>query len=225
MESKTLFMVMVDVGPAAIEDEFNGWYNDEHVPELLRVPGFLIGRRFRVINGQPRYAALYDLADISALSEPLFHQARPAHPKSTPATKRMWPHVRNLRRGTYIQFARDRIAAGIDPTEASHLLLVGVELAPGGEPAFCRWYTKGHLPRLAGTPELLGAGCYTLDPRGTDHKDPPGQGLLLYEFAGVQAADASFGDLPARTNTRNLYERIYLARSPIAMNRGLSSPA
>jgi hypothetical protein len=33
--------MMVDVDPD-YEEEFNRWYNDEHMPELLRVPGFFL---------------------------------------------------------------------------------------------------------------------------------------------------------------------------------------
>ena len=31
-----------------MEDEFNEWYSDRHVHEILRVPGYLSAQRFRV---------------------------------------------------------------------------------------------------------------------------------------------------------------------------------
>jgi hypothetical protein len=31
---------------AGREDEFNRWYDDTHLPEMLRVPGFVAGRRY-----------------------------------------------------------------------------------------------------------------------------------------------------------------------------------
>ena len=33
----TILVVMMDVDPAH-EDEFNRWYNDEHLPERLEIP-------------------------------------------------------------------------------------------------------------------------------------------------------------------------------------------
>src|SRR4029077_5154520 len=35
-----LLMVWADV-PASKEDEFNRWYNEEHLPERMAIPGFL----------------------------------------------------------------------------------------------------------------------------------------------------------------------------------------
>jgi hypothetical protein len=48
------------------DDEFNAWYNDVHVPELLAVPGITSARRFRTKfvngNGLPawKYVAIYE---------------------------------------------------------------------------------------------------------------------------------------------------------------------
>jgi hypothetical protein len=61
-KAKALFLACGDV-PAAHEEEFNRWYDIEHLPLLLQVPGVLAARRFRASTGSPRYIALYDLAD------------------------------------------------------------------------------------------------------------------------------------------------------------------
>ena len=42
-KGRGLFMVYVDV-PAPLEDEFNRWYNEEHLPERLAIPGVLTYR-------------------------------------------------------------------------------------------------------------------------------------------------------------------------------------
>ena len=41
-QGKGLLLVMMDIDPE-YEGEFNRWYNEEHVPERLSVPGFLSG--------------------------------------------------------------------------------------------------------------------------------------------------------------------------------------
>ena len=43
----TILVVMMDVDPAH-EDEFNRWYNDEHLPERLEIPGYVSARRFKL---------------------------------------------------------------------------------------------------------------------------------------------------------------------------------
>lgn len=49
--------------PPAMEDEFNAWYDDEHLPERLAIPGFRSARRW-VAEGRPgdgKYLATYEL--------------------------------------------------------------------------------------------------------------------------------------------------------------------
>jgi hypothetical protein len=65
-----LLLVMIDIDPEH-EEEFNRWYNEEHLPERLSCPGFLSGRRFVALEGGPKYLALYDLENPEILeSEP-----------------------------------------------------------------------------------------------------------------------------------------------------------
>jgi hypothetical protein len=49
------------------EDEYNSWYSDTHLPDVLRVPGILTAQRFRVTDSQKNgpaqpweYLAIYD---------------------------------------------------------------------------------------------------------------------------------------------------------------------
>jgi hypothetical protein len=46
-ETKYIFLVGHDV-PRNKHREFNAWYNTEHIPDLLSVPGFVAVRRFRL---------------------------------------------------------------------------------------------------------------------------------------------------------------------------------
>jgi hypothetical protein len=47
---------------SAQEEEFNRWYDQEHIPALAAVPGTLAARRFKDSKGSHRYVALYHLA-------------------------------------------------------------------------------------------------------------------------------------------------------------------
>lgn len=44
----------------AVEREFNEWY-ERHIREVVEVPGWNSARRYRCLDGEPRYLALYDL--------------------------------------------------------------------------------------------------------------------------------------------------------------------
>jgi hypothetical protein len=41
------------------ESEFETWYNNEHFPERLAVPGFKVGRRYEAISDGPRSFVFY----------------------------------------------------------------------------------------------------------------------------------------------------------------------
>jgi hypothetical protein len=49
--------------PANVADEaeFNDWYDFEHIPQRLAIPGFLSAQRYVAPQGWPRYGACYDL--------------------------------------------------------------------------------------------------------------------------------------------------------------------
>ena len=53
---RTILVVMMDVDPEHYE-EFNRWYNDEHLPERLAIPGYIGARRFKLEEGQGRAIA------------------------------------------------------------------------------------------------------------------------------------------------------------------------
>lgn len=54
--------VTVDVADA-YAGEFDRWYNEVHVPEILACPGWRANRRYECVDGEPRFLALYDLED------------------------------------------------------------------------------------------------------------------------------------------------------------------
>ncbi len=44
--------VDVDIDAQNVQD-FNKWYNEEHLPELLSVPGILSAARYEAVKGGP----------------------------------------------------------------------------------------------------------------------------------------------------------------------------
>jgi hypothetical protein len=53
-----VILVSMDVDPDR-DEEFNAWYNTEHIPHLSTVPGVIAARRFHAERGAPAYVALY----------------------------------------------------------------------------------------------------------------------------------------------------------------------
>jgi hypothetical protein len=49
-EAQGLLAVWTDIAPEA-EAEFNEWYNTEHIPQLVGIPGIISGRRYQAVEG------------------------------------------------------------------------------------------------------------------------------------------------------------------------------
>lgn len=93
--AKGLLFAMMEP-PAELEVEFNDWYDYEHLPERLAVPGFINARRFICVDGWPRYLALYDLEAVGVLHSPAYVAV--ARDRYTPWSKRTQAFVRGLLR-------------------------------------------------------------------------------------------------------------------------------
>src|SRR5262249_28612506 len=71
------------------------WYDTEHLPERLAVPGFETALRFVCLSGHPRYLAMYDLTRLEVLDSP--EDLRVAFANSSPWTLRVLQRVRVYR--------------------------------------------------------------------------------------------------------------------------------
>lgn len=69
LETDVISLVTVDIAKSK-EEEFNRWYNDVHVPEVLACPGWLWGARYQALDGEPRYLALYEMESEKAMWTP-----------------------------------------------------------------------------------------------------------------------------------------------------------
>ena len=74
--SRGLLLTMTEP-PPAIEEEFNAWYDDEHLAERLAIPGFRSAKRWiaDVPAGQGKYLGTYELdsPDVLQTEKYLFH--------------------------------------------------------------------------------------------------------------------------------------------------------
>ena len=61
-----LLMVWCDVLEEQ-EDEFNRWYNSEHIAEILNVPGVIDAARYEAVVNGPKHLACYELESPAAV--------------------------------------------------------------------------------------------------------------------------------------------------------------
>ena len=146
---------------AAPEDEFHDWYDLEHIPERLRVPGFLNADRWIGTENPKISVATYDLDNVKVLASPAYLAIGGAN--LSPWSKRVTSKVERLMR-----FEGDQILPGdqLPPANAGGLLLNAMNIAPEHEAEFNEWYDKEHIPALAAVPGVLCARRF----RGTGNR-------------------------------------------------------
>jgi hypothetical protein len=105
MSGSVLLVTSVDIVPEA-EVEFNRWYNDVHLPEILVCPGFKSCSRYEAVQGEPRYLAIYELESEAALHTPEMRKVR--------GWGDMFPHVRNFHERVYRRIYQAESAVGED---------------------------------------------------------------------------------------------------------------
>ena len=147
--AKGALIAAMNIGRAA-EDEFQDWYDTEHLPERQRVPGFLLCERWIGAADRRVSVATYDLETVGVLQTPAYQAI--GGENLSPWSRRVTGLVDRLMR-----FAGEQILPGdqLPPGNAGGLLLNAMNIAPEREAEFNDWYDKEHIPALAAVPGVL----------------------------------------------------------------------
>ena len=169
--AKGLLTAGFDYGAVA-EDEFNDWYDTEHIPERERIKGFLTAQRWVGVAGAKISVATYDLESVNVLQSPAYRVI--AGDNLSPWSKRVTGKCRRL-----LRFVGDQILPGdgVYAGAAGGLLLFAMNVAPEVETEFNAWYGEEHIPRLSRVPGCLSARRFRAT--GGTHKY-----LALYHLSG-----------------------------------------
>jgi hypothetical protein len=134
--------------PVGSELEFHRWYEEDHIPARMVLPGFAGATRWVAIQGQPAFLAVYDLADLAELETPEYQRL-----KSEPSaeTARMLGAARGFTR--YI--CEETSDTGPTERTPSFLSVVAFDVPPADEGAFDDWYDSEHIPALLRGPSWL----------------------------------------------------------------------
>jgi hypothetical protein len=104
LAGKGMLLTSMDIDPAD-EDDFNRWYDREHLEERVAIDGFLEARRYVAHRGSPKYLCLYSTATFEDLDSPAY---RAALARPTDWSKATMARFRNMIRAV----ARITISAG-----------------------------------------------------------------------------------------------------------------
>ncbi len=125
MTDKGLLLVLFDP-PPTLEEEFNDWYDTEHLPERAVIEGVETARRYTSLGDGPRYAAIYDLASLDVLTGEAYLAVSGA--KFSPWTKRITSRARPTRL-TAVQAGEKQSVTG----PCTRLLLLKIKRISDGD--------------------------------------------------------------------------------------------
>ena len=180
-KGRGIFMVYVDIDDQHAQ-EFNEWYNKEHLPELLSVPGILSAARYEAIKGGPKYLAVYELENVAVLQTPEFKN-RPR----TPWGEKVSPTVigKNLTRVVGEQIYPESVEMpdrGMAP-----VLQIGRMSVPAEVDAeWNAWYSGEYVPGYRKVPGVIYARRYRVVEGSTGYS-------TVYEFESTAVPKARSG--------------------------------
>ncbi len=70
-EKPILWVVSLNFNAPEREQEFNKWYSETHVPDVVEAQGVIRATRYvalRAIEGQPKYLAIYEVESEQAIN-------------------------------------------------------------------------------------------------------------------------------------------------------------
>lgn len=191
-----LMMVRTDNADPAREVEFNHWYDDIDIPDVLKVPGYLRARRGQLqaespaLQGKGRYIALYDIesTDIERTIESMNQLAR-----DMPKQGRATPLLEVTERIYYRRYRGTREAASASATGAHDYLVVArFGLAKEADVvAFDAWYDGQVLDAVLAATGVLRATRYELYRVRMDDPVLVPRFLTVFEVAAADAVAAA----------------------------------
>jgi hypothetical protein len=178
-----LLMVWTDID-AEHEAEFNRWYDEEHLPRLLQVPGFLSAGRYCAVKGGPKYLAIYELEDHNVLRSAAYLDAvkyQPSPRRSAAGTSRIG---RNFLRNAYRQIFPLHSHPAAQTMGMAPVLQMGrIDVPAAVEEEFNDWYNWVYIPNYLTVPDVLRARRFVAVEGQPKY-------LTLYEFEHTGVPDS-----------------------------------
>jgi hypothetical protein len=189
--ARGLITVRLDV-PASHDEEFNDWYNLEHVPQLTAMPGFVRTRRYFCETSDIRYLAWYETADETVEAGPHF-QGIVREP--TPWSLRLRKLYGDKRERMNFRLMCE--VGGMPEPDAPWMYVVHTDIPDHIVEEYNAWYDKEHLPRCVGIPGVLRARRYMSVACTSGNAGP--KYLTAYELTGPDVWESPAAQIARKT--------------------------
>jgi hypothetical protein len=167
--SETYYFFVFSNPVAGHEDEYNKWYDQQHAPDVVAIPGFVSGQRFvknelplyRTVDLQvPKYLVIYKIVtdDVEAVFREVNRRLQTRETVMSPTFDRT-TSVSYV----YRPFRPEIKGVGGEPEKAKpgaktlYVQVVFTAMVEGKESEFNRFYDDHHAPELAAIPGFVSA--------------------------------------------------------------------
>jgi len=166
---ETWYFLVFSNPVAGHEDEYNKWYNEQHAPDVVAVPGFVTAQRFvkndlplyRMVDLQvPKYLVIYKIVtgDVDAVFAEVSRRLKTRETIMSPTfdSKTSVSYV-------YRPFRPEIKGVGGEPDGArpgpkqTYYQVVFTAMVDGKEDEFNAFYDNHHAPELAAIPGFVSA--------------------------------------------------------------------
>ncbi|MCW5603750.1 MAG: hypothetical protein KIT18_04270 [Burkholderiales bacterium] len=189
--------------PAELEEEFNDWYETEHIPARLALTGFSGAARYIETEGARRYLAVYEIADMEVLKTSGYLRLKT---DPSPRTAHMLGAVKGFTR-----FTCERIFASQGDAAGDFLSVVAFSVPQEERAMLADWYETEHIPLLLQCADWLRVRRYSV---------LSGDGGAWTDFALHDLRSLDAMDSPERKAARQGPKRDSLAGKPWFQHSG-----
>ena len=180
-----LFIVLLDM-PANIEEDFNHWYNEEHIPQLLSLPGFLNAARYVAVKGGPKYMACYELESPEVMNTPEYIDSQK---NPTEWTKKVGlpGSAARIFASVYQQIFPAEVTPAVASSDLAPAIQMGrMDIDPATEDEFNEWYNTVYIPNYEKVTGCIRGRRYT---RVTGLNEQP-KYATVYEFEHERVSES-----------------------------------
>jgi hypothetical protein len=147
LRGKGMLMTFTEVPPEH-EEDFNEWYNREHLDERVAMPGFRRARRYAAFRADPKYFATYETKTVADLAAPGYLKLLA---DQSPWSKRVMKRFSKFHRLTL------RISVDLAHGVGGGVAVCRFFPAPEGMRPLRAWLKETALPEAIRRPGMLGA--------------------------------------------------------------------
>ncbi|KAG6886142.1 hypothetical protein C0992_004601 [Termitomyces sp. T32_za158] len=199
-ENNCLLLVYGECGQYVTEEEFNEWYDNEHVPARLALSDFSTAARYKAADGKsPSWLAIYDATTTDVLQSGVY---KALFANASANEKSIISRIAVLHRAVYhLDLTVENPIIGTNSLPARVVLVVGDQdnNSHVGKEEVERWYLNEHLPLLSKVPGFIRSRRYKLvsDVELAGKADPTSPIISFPKLTLYDLENASFLNEPA----------------------------